>query len=124
MFLSCCMCHNPYRDGQDMWRCRAPFWACNYFIALFQVDVICSHNDLMFSTLAYSDIQPFGAPGIWQNQGSSCYSRISPARRVMFLGACLLSTFSFRNNEGRDYALQFLVLIQRHVSKRPLNCSD
>lgn len=82
-----------------MGRCRAPFLAGNCIIALFQVDVICPNNDSMFSTIACSDILPFGAPGVWQNQGWSYSSLTLPASRVMFLGACLLSTFSFRDNE-------------------------
>lgn len=56
----------------------------------------------MFSTIVYSDTVPFGAAGVWQNQGSSYSSFILPASRVMFLGACLLSTSSFRDNEERQ----------------------
>jgi len=35
---------NPIK-GQDMVKCKAPFQACNCIIVLFQVDVICPHND-------------------------------------------------------------------------------
>lgn len=86
-----------------MGKCRAPFQACNCVVVLFQVDVICPYNDLMFSTIAYSDVLPFGVPGLWQNQGLSFFyfTLILPASRAMFLGACLLSTFGYRDNEER-----------------------
>lgn len=80
-------------------------------LVLFQVGVICPHNDLMFSGVAYSDVLPFGAPGVWQNQGLSC-SLILPASRVVFLGACLLSTFSFRGNEDRPCFAVFSLYIR------------